>query len=275
MVAIIWRGKHRRANGVSRGGVFGKVLAGAAISACIIACLVVACEWRTSSTYERIAHAATTASDGAAVQSGDALSVDSASLLQRNGEYVAWLTVDGTSVSLPVVNPIEIHASGWYLNHDFDGSENYLGCPFLDVRSQGVGGRHLLVYGHNIANSHAMFSDLHMAYEQDTFDNVGTARLVVADGSTLTFEPAFAMSVDESYGTVQRFEFADGSQVFDWLVQYEADASAGSASADKLIVSADRVLTLATCTSNTPGRRWRTLVVFVLTSENGSEAAHG
>lgn len=176
-----------------------------------------------------------------------------------NPDYTAWLRVSGTPISYPVVQPEPPRNESWYLSHDFWNNPSELGCPFLDERAC-AGGTHLIVYGHHIFGSDAIFSPLVRAYEQETFDGIGPAYWETDDGPTV-FEPLFSLRVDRSYATIQRFGLR-GDELRSWLRLLQKDASALSPACNERITRTNRVLTLSTCSSTVPGGRWRTLVVF-------------
>lgn len=188
--------------------------------------------------------------------------IDWEALLAQNPECVAWLSVEGTRIDYPVVQPGAGKAPDWYLRHDFWGSPSSIGCLYLDRRAE-ADGRHMLVFGHHLGFSGQMFSDVYDAYGQDAFDGIGTAKWSTPGKGTVEFEPAFAMSVDMSYAPVQTFEFDTVADLQDWARGLSGDATASSADCESLIDGASRALTLCTCSSEWGGQRARTLVVFL------------
>lgn len=185
-------------------------------------------------------------------------------LLARNPELVAWLTVEGTAIDLPVVQPGEDTDADFYLDHDFWGGCSATGCPYLDARAD-ADGAHLLVYGHHIGLTRQMFSELFQVYEQDGFNGIGAAVWSTPDGDVTAFTPVFAMSVDKGYEAIQTFSFEDDDELHAWLLALGEDATARAEDWEGLCMDADRVLTLVTCSNVVGGRRERTLVVFVAT----------
>jgi sortase B len=175
---------------------------------------------------------------------------------------VAWLRVDGTTIDLPVMQPSGDQPDDWYLTHAPDGSESGEGSAYLDRRA-GADSGHRLVFGHHMAGTDRMFSGVSKAYVQGSFDGLGDMTWSTPGGGGLTLRPAFAMSVDKQYASVQRFSFADGDDMRDWLEGLAADASAVAEDVDGLVASAADVVTLCTCSSDRAGQRARTLVTFV------------
>lgn len=54
-----------------------------------------------------------------------------ASLKDENPDYAGWLSVEGTSISTPVVSCRQGDPNGFYLNHGFDRLPSFSGCPFI------------------------------------------------------------------------------------------------------------------------------------------------
>lgn len=176
-------------------------------------------------------------------------------------DIVAWLEVEGTPISLPVVQPPPEKPHDWYLSHNAEGAWDALGCPYLDTRTD-VRGRNLLAFAHHRFGSDLMFSPLVGAQRKEVFDSLGSARLSMPDGTSRAFRPLCVLEVDASFQAIQRFSFPGRSEFRSWLSDLAKEASIASEEADVLIRRAERVLTLVTCSSPIPGQRWRTIVVF-------------
>lgn len=176
-------------------------------------------------------------------------------------DFVAWLEVEGTPISLPVVQPPPEKPRDWYLTHNAEGAWDALGCPYLDARTD-VRSRNLLVFAHHRFGSDLMFSPLVGAQRKEVFDSLRSARLSMPDGSIWSFRPLCALEVDASFQAIQRFSFPGLSEFRSWLSDLAKEASTESEEANALIRSAERVLTLVTCSSPIPGQRWRTIVIF-------------
>ena len=99
-------------------------------------------------------------------------------LITENADCIGWLSIDGTSISYPVMyTPSEPQK---YLRRSFYGKYSQSGVPFLDGRCSTVGGN-LIIYGHNMKNG-TMFSDLKKYLNTDFLNSHRTVRLETADG---------------------------------------------------------------------------------------------
>ena len=102
-------------------------------------------------------------------------------LIAVNGDCIGWLSIDGTSISYPVMyTPSEPQK---YLRRSFYGQYSQSGVPFLDGRCSTDGGN-LIIYGHNMKNG-TMFSDLKKYLNTDFLNAHRTVRLETADGVCL------------------------------------------------------------------------------------------
>ena len=99
-------------------------------------------------------------------------------LIAENADCIGWLSIDGTSISYPVMyTPSEPQK---YLRRSFYGQYSQSGVPFLDGRCSTDGGN-LIIYGHNMKNG-TMFSDLKKYLNTDFLNAHRTVRLETAGG---------------------------------------------------------------------------------------------
>lgn len=99
-------------------------------------------------------------------------------LIAENADCIGWLSIDGTSISYPVMyTPSEPQK---YLRRSFYGKYSQSGVPFLDGRCSTVGGN-LIIYGHNMKNG-TMFSDLKKYLNTNFLNSHRTVRLETAGG---------------------------------------------------------------------------------------------
>lgn len=99
-------------------------------------------------------------------------------LIAENADCIGWLSIDGTSISYPVMyTPSEPQK---YLRRSFYWQYSQSGVPFLDGRCSTVGGN-LIIYGHNMKNG-TMFSDLKKYLNTDFLNAHRTVRLETAGG---------------------------------------------------------------------------------------------
>ena len=177
------------------------------------------------------------------------------SLKDENPDYAGWLTVEGTSISTPVVSCRQGDPNGFYLNHGFDRLPSFSGCPFI-AEGSSPSSSNMLVYAHNMGYGTLGFTELQNCYRTDCFANIGAVAFTNVNGNTVRYRPLFGMRVPKSFDLLLRFDFAGESDFKVWLTSLAEHASAKSDSA-----GSDSVVTLVTCSSAIGGDRYRSVLV--------------
>lgn len=168
------------------------------------------------------------------------------SLAAKNGDLVAWLSIDGTPLSYPVMCTPDDPEH--YLKRDFDGESSNSGVPFLGEDCT-VDSDNVIVYGHNMRDG-SMFASLLKYAEQsylsdhpivrfDTLEGPGKFEVIAAFRETVgDGEDSSAFRYYEYGGRLSKKRFAEfvSKAKERSLVTADADASYG-----------DQLLTLSTC----------------------------
>lgn len=92
--------------------------------------------------------AAATAGEGQPLSNAERF----AALREQNGDFVGWLSIEGTNLDLPVMQTGPDRAD-FYLRHDFNGEYSVYGVPYLDegcTLSDEAVSSNLVIYGHNM-----------------------------------------------------------------------------------------------------------------------------
>lgn len=196
---------------------------------------------------------------------------DWGTLHEVNQNVVAWVSVQGTDIDLPIVVTHSEDDQDWYLTHDLWGRTSCSGTPFLDRRCEGANARHVCAYAHHMTSTSGMFSQLQEAYLQERFDRLGSLRWETPEGPVQA-EPLCALRVDASWQEIQRFDWGSAGQDTEdqdglagfrtWLEGIAAQADALSAQAGQMLANAARCITLVTCSSDFAMQRWRTLALW-------------
>lgn len=85
------------------------------------------------------------------------LVIDHKALLERNPDYIGWISLPGLDISYPIVQGKD---DEYYLHHTFDGTENTNGCVFLEAESSpNFSDFNSFLFGHNMRNG-TMFGSL-------------------------------------------------------------------------------------------------------------------
>lgn len=177
------------------------------------------------------------------------------SLADENPDYAGWLTVEGTSISTPVVSCRQGDPKGFYLNHGFDRAPSFSGCPYIADGSS-PSSSNTLIYGHNMGIGTLAFSALQNCYRKDCFSSIGTVTFKDKDGRTACYKPLYGLRVPMSYDMLLRFDFAGKSDFSSWLNTLSERASEISD-----LENTDSVITLVTCASALGGAKYRSVLV--------------
>lgn len=93
--------------------------------------------------------------------------VDFTKLKEMNSDSVAFIEVNGTKVSYPVVKTTD---NDFYLYHSFDKSYNQSGWIFMDYRNKLDGkDKNIIIYGHDTKDE-SMFGSLKYTLKSSWFD---------------------------------------------------------------------------------------------------------
>lgn len=171
-------------------------------------------------------------------------------LKEINPDAVGWLMVDGTNISLPVVQGDD---NEYYLNYAFDGSENMAGTLFFDCSNQPkvTNNYNLVIYGHNMEGGQ-MFSPLTKFLDEDFFDANRTITLY-SDEGIFTYE-IFAVFKGHESETFFYTYFEGDEEFLDFM--YDMKYNSLYVMDGIEFTESDRMLTLSTCTNENQKERY-------------------
>ena len=168
------------------------------------------------------------------------ISVDFAKLKETNSDTVAYLYVNGTDISYPVV---KTDNNKYYLNHSYDHSKNYAGWIFMDYRNRLDGtDKNIIMYGHNRKDK-IMFGTLDRVLTDEWFKNKDNrfVELVFPD-KTLVYD-IFSVYKIKVEGTYIKTDFNEGE--FEDFIKTMKDRSLYNFKID--VDGDDEIVTLSTC----------------------------
>jgi len=173
-----------------------------------------------------------------------------AALKKLNPDSVAWIMVDGTRISLPVVQGED---NEYYLNITFDGQENWAGTVFVsaDISHKVTENKNYVIYGHNMEGSQ-MFSDVTRFLEEEFFYQNRYITLYTEEG-LFTYEifAIFKAHEDDRYFHTY---FTSDREFRDFM--YEMNDSSLFQIDGMEFTEEDRIITLSTCTNETFEERY-------------------
>ncbi|MEE3344203.1 MAG: class B sortase [Bacilli bacterium] len=109
--------------------------------------------------------------------------------IRINSETVAWIQVNGTGISYPVVKHKD---NNYYLNHDFYKRKTDVGAIFADYRDNfDILNNNNIIYGHNIINQ-TMFGQLPRVLKKSWQSNKNNHYIKLSTKKTNTIWKVFS-----------------------------------------------------------------------------------
>lgn len=178
-----------------------------------------------------------------------------AALKEENDDLFGWVKIAGTKVDYPVMyTPQEPE---YYLRRAFDKSDSISGVPFLDGNYT-EGGKHYLVYGHNMKNGtmfHALlnykdadFWEEHPVITFDTIQESGTYAVIGAFYSRVYYQDETDVFRFYSYP-----DLSDPTLFSEYMENVAASSLYDTGETAKY---GDTLLTLVTCSYHTENGRF-------------------
>lgn len=166
--------------------------------------------------------------------------VDFDRLREINGDVVAWIRMDGTSINYPVA---QAENDTYYLDRSFTRSKSRSGCVFLGSLYAGdFSDYNSVLYGHHM-KAGTMFQAVTRYSDAGYFSKHRTGTLYTPDGNYHL--DVFSAYVADGNGDFQRSGFAGPEDTNDF---YRLIAQRSQVKAPFVPVWPQQVLSLVTCT---------------------------
>lgn len=173
------------------------------------------------------------------------LSVDFASLKEKNPDTVAWVKVDNTNIDFPVVKSAD---NNYYLKRNFNRQSNGAGWIYADYRTSfDELSQNTVIYGHNRRNG-TMFSNMNLLLDNEWFEDENNTKFYFSTASNNYVAKIFSIYsmkernvfVSESFSSDEEFE--NYINEIKELSNYDFDIE---------VNPSDNIITLCTCGNNT------------------------
>lgn len=186
--------------------------------------------------------------------------VDFDSLKAINPDVVGWIYVPGTSINYPVVQGED---NTHYLTHLFDDTPNSSGSIFLDAdaTAPGMVDQQTPLYGHHM-NNRSMFYEIDDTVDQAAFDAITDVYYITPD-ATYHCTPLMTCVIDETLVEARQGNFTGDETLADYLGKLRGYVRAEADDVEERLHSAEKVLTLITCSGELPGPD-RTVMVLTV-----------
>lgn len=131
------------------------------------------------------------------------------SLLAINPDLKGWITIPGTTLSLPVVQGKD---NSYYLSHDFYGAKDRHGTIFADCEADFDGSeQNIVLYGHNMRDG-SMFGGL-KAYREEEYYREHASFFLYLPEEEREYEILAVLRNDILPGEEELFQYYDYKQI--------------------------------------------------------------
>ena len=124
-----------------------------------------------------------------------------------NPDIIGWITVPETNIDGPVVQARPENPA-FYLNHDVFGDWNEFGCAYLDAACapDGLSSRNVVISGHNMGWSNAVFADLQL-FGNEAFARSHRTIVIQTPERTIELETE-AVDIIDGSDPIKRISFS-------------------------------------------------------------------
>ena len=174
--------------------------------------------------------------------------IDFNSLIEMNGDTVAWISVDGTNINYPVVKTAD---NDYYLNHSFNRVTTQNGWPFMDYRNNpNMEDKNTIFYGHNLLNKTAFGSIANIFDKkwQQTSSKIIQILTPEFKYQYLIFS-AYYIEPELYYLQTEFYSNRDYQTFLDTI------KNRNIIEIDNSVTTDDKIITLSTCTEDNTGRK--------------------
>lgn len=195
--------------------------------------------------------------------------VDIAALQEKeNGDIYAWISVPGTAIDYPVLqHPEEMD---YYLEYNLDGTKGYPGCIYTQrMNSKDWTDKNTVLYGHNMKNG-TMFAGLHNYEDSQFFEENPYIYIYTEDNRILVYQIFAAYEYSDAHLLMSISTGTDTTYQAYLDSIFENDGLNDHFNRELELTPQDKIITLSTCISSKPTRRWLVQGVLI---EEGEQVA--
>lgn len=172
------------------------------------------------------------------------ISVDFNSLIAKNNDTVAWISLNGTNINYPVVQATD---NDYYLYHAYDHSDNQAGWVFMDYRNDPIEfSKNTVIYGHGM-NNNTIFGTLRYITENWWYNNPDNHIVKLSTPTENTLWQVFSVyTIPEETYYIQT-DFIDNNTYKEFLSKLQARSIYNF---NASVNENDKIITLSSCYNN-------------------------
>lgn len=171
--------------------------------------------------------------------------IDFEALQEMNPDIIAWISVDGTDISYPIVKE-KIEDEEYYLRHNYMGERSIHGSIFVDIDcDDDLIGLQTVIYGHNMRDG-SMFAKLRRFEDKEFFDRNEKIHIYMPDEEkTYTIVGVYSAGIENLM--VEYGQFAEDESVNEFI--NDLTERSVNRREDVELKNDSRYVTLSTCTN--------------------------
>lgn len=189
--------------------------------------------------------------------------VDFADLQENvNEDIYAWLYIEDSTIDFPVLqHPTD---NSHYLNYNLDGSKGYPGCIYSENYNQKDFEDPLTVlYGHVMDTTGSMFAGLHKFRDSEYLEEHPYIYIYLPDDKLYVYEIFAAYEYKDSH-LLYNHDYTDAEEFGAYLEEIQGIRDMNCVRKEGVELSVDdRILTLSTCITEKPSKRYLVQGVLV------------
>lgn len=191
--------------------------------------------------------------------------IDFSALQKENPDIYSWITIPGTPIDYPVVqNADELD---YYLMHNLNGSYGYPGCIYTQyINATDWKDNNTVIYGHNMKDG-SMFTALHHYQDKEFFEE--NPYVYIYSPKEIMVYRIFAAYETSDVHLLLAFD-TESEDSYEWYLKgiLENEEGMGNHFDRTLnLGSKDKIISMETCISSKPHRRYLVQAVLVARAE--------
>lgn len=192
--------------------------------------------------------------------------IDFSALQKENPDIYSWITIPGTPIDYPVLqNEKELD---YYLMRNLNGSYGYPGCIYTQyINSTDWTDNNTVIYGHNMKDG-SMFAALHHYQDKEFFEE--NPYVYIYSPEEIRVYRIFAAYETSDVHLLLAFDTENEESYEGYLKGILENEEGMGNHFDKTLAleGKDKIISLETCISNKPQRRYVVQAVLVARAEN-------
>ena len=192
--------------------------------------------------------------------------IDFPALQNENADIYSWITVPGTPIDYPVVQ--KENELDYYLMHNLNGSYGYPGCIYTQYyNAKDWTDNNTVIYGHNMKDG-SMFAALHHYQDKDFFEE--NPYVYIYSPEEIMVYRIFAAYETSDVHLLLAFDTENEDSYEGYLKGILENEEGMGNHFDKSLAleGKDKIISLETCISNKPQRRYVVQAVLVARAKN-------